>query len=152
MASGLMRMYTRIYRALARPSGVCPSSPRLLHRFLACCSLAPCRRPHASMLAVNTCVSSFDNQYGLEYACLKASTTILQLSCFQDFSCSSNSASGSCDLNVLQSGQCIFSSSRQLWARISCASAVSTPTFIIAQPPGRQLRGDGDQLLEEESA
>ncbi len=89
------------------------------------------------------CSPSLTGQDGILYQCVKARTQVLQLVCPGDpFTCSGNTASGSCSVNSFQPSQCLFSSTAQRYVRITCEGSTVVTTITT---------GGGGRMLEEDA-
>ncbi len=82
---------------------------------------------------MGVCQAALSGNNYLLYQCVKAGTTILQLVCPGDRTCSQNYEGGSCQVNQIASGSCLFSSTAQAYVRISCSS---TGIVTTSQPGG----------------
>lgn len=72
---------------------------------------------------------------------------MLQLVCPGDpFTCSGNTAGGSCQVSQFSGSQCLFSSTAQQYVRIQCAASTVVTTF---QPGGGAMMF---RALEEAAA
>jgi hypothetical protein len=103
--------------------------------------------------SLGVCQPSLDNSRGLLYQCVKAGTTVLQLS-DRSLNCNNNNlGSSSSTVNTFSSSQCLFSSSAQRYVRISCdgTSVVTTITsgggIMDSVEGGRLLRSNEEILL-----